>query len=82
MRSGSREPFERVQSLSGQMKVKHDWEHFVFKISLTSSIYTQVTGQLKSQGIIPQTEILMEPHLNLKVLATSMMPSVINFDES
>ena len=62
--SRSREPFERVQSLSGQIKVKHDWPHFVFKISLTSLIdiiYTRLTDQLKSRGRIPQTKMLMEP---------------------
>ena len=82
MRSESREPFERVQSLSGQINVKHDRGHFVFKISLNSLIYTRVTDQLKSRGRITQTKILMEPYLDLKVLATPMIPSVMSSGES
>ena len=81
-RSESREAFERVQSLSGQINVKHDWGHFVFKISFTSLIYTRVTDQLKSRGRIPQTKILMEPYLDLKVFTTSMILSVISSGES
>ena len=76
--SESREPFERVHSLSGKINVKHDWEHLIFKILLTSLIYTLVTNQLKSRGRIPQTKILMESYLDLKVFATSMIPSVIS----
>ena len=80
-RSESREPFERVHSLSGKMNVKHYWEHFIFKIPLTSLIYTLVTNQLKSRGRIPQTKILMESYWDLKVFATSMIPSVISSGE-
>ena len=63
-------------------KVKHDWEHFDFKASLASLIYTQITDQFKSRGRIPQTKILMKPYLDLKALATSMIPSVTSSGES
>ena len=49
---------------------------------MTCLIYTQVTDQLKSRGRIPQTKMLMEPYLDLKVLAISMIPSVISSGES
>ena len=52
---------------------------FCFKISLTSLIYIWVTEQLKSWGRIPQRKILMETYLDLKVPATSVIPSVIIF---
>ena len=61
-RSGSREPFERVQSMSGQIKVKHEWEHFVVKISFTSLTYPWFSDQLKSRGRLTQRKILMEPY--------------------
>ena len=64
------------------MNVKRNWEYFVFKRSLTSLIYTPVTDQLKSRERIPQSKILMEPYLDLNVLATSMILSMISSNES
>ena len=49
---------------------------------MTSLISTQITDQLKSRERIPQTKILMEPYLDLKVLATSMIPSLTCSSES
>ena len=54
---------------------------FPFQIWLTSSIYSRFTDQLKSRGKVTQTKIFMEPYLDLKVLATSMVPYVIYSDE-
>ena len=49
---------------------------------MTSLIYTRVTDQLKSRARIPQTKILMKSYLDLEVVATSMIPSVISSGES
>ena len=49
---------------------------------MTSLIYTRFTDQLKSRGRIPKTKILMEPYLDLKIFATSMIPSMISSGES